>query len=258
MFRRQWTGGKIWSDWLQSQCRDAALFLPPFFILVVCRKSWTCWRRARLTFLWTQSSTQPALWTSNTTVPPSHLAEDDVGDFVQYICICTKLFLAGLLQDVKELRLTNVWVAGAFIFLTVFCFLPLNHPEMSCLMEALQDKRVRLQPECKKRLQDRIDMWSYAAKVSMFNYRFICIVAHQLTLIDNIYKLALNCTVCHICCYVFLIRNYYKKAMMSSMMLWGSVGSWELLSSLLNGAGSRRQSSITCEQSKQRWTILSS
>lgn len=33
-------------------------------------------------------------------------------------------------------------------------------------MEALQDKRVRLQPECKKRLQDRIDMWSYAAKVS--------------------------------------------------------------------------------------------
>ena len=37
---------------------------------------------------------------------------------------------------------------------------------MSCLMEALQDKRVRLQPECKKRLQDRIDMWSYAAKVN--------------------------------------------------------------------------------------------
>lgn len=38
---------------------------------------------------------------------------------------------------------------------------------MSCLMEALQDKRVRLQPECKKRLQDRIDMWSYAAKVNV-------------------------------------------------------------------------------------------
>lgn len=34
-------------------------------------------------------------------------------------------------------------------------------------MEALQDKRVRLQPECKKRLQDRIDMWSYAAKVRL-------------------------------------------------------------------------------------------
>lgn len=39
--------------------------------------------------------------------------------------------------------------------------------EMSCLMDALQDKRVRLQPECKKRLQDRIDMWSYAAKVAV-------------------------------------------------------------------------------------------
>ena len=36
---------------------------------------------------------------------------------------------------------------------------------MSCLMESLQDKRVRLQPECKNRLQDRMDMWSYAAKV---------------------------------------------------------------------------------------------
>ncbi|XP_066541747.1 Golgi apparatus protein 1b [Hoplias malabaricus] len=38
--------------------------------------------------------------------------------------------------------------------------------QMSCLMEALQDKRVRLQPECKKRLQDRIEMWGYAAKVA--------------------------------------------------------------------------------------------
>ncbi|XP_030587080.1 Golgi apparatus protein 1 isoform X3 [Archocentrus centrarchus] len=38
--------------------------------------------------------------------------------------------------------------------------------QMSCLMEALQDRRVRLQPECKKRLQDRIEMWSYAAKVA--------------------------------------------------------------------------------------------
>ncbi|KAF6077589.1 golgi glycoprotein 1 [Phyllostomus discolor] len=37
--------------------------------------------------------------------------------------------------------------------------------QMSCLMEALEDKRVRLQPECKKRLNDRIEMWSYAAKV---------------------------------------------------------------------------------------------
>ncbi|XP_077451886.1 Golgi apparatus protein 1 [Stigmatopora argus] len=38
--------------------------------------------------------------------------------------------------------------------------------QMSCLMEALKDKRVRLQPECKKRLQDRIDMWGFAAKVA--------------------------------------------------------------------------------------------
>ncbi|KAL7978740.1 hypothetical protein Chor_013229 [Crotalus horridus] len=38
--------------------------------------------------------------------------------------------------------------------------------KMSCLMEALEDKRVRLQPECKKRLNDRIEMWSFAAKVA--------------------------------------------------------------------------------------------
>lgn len=106
--------------------------------------------------MWTRSSTQPALWTSNTTVPPSRQAEDDVGAFIQYIYICTKLFLAGLLQD----------VFNCVFECLVSCFLPLNHPEMSCLMEALQDKRVRLQPECKKRLQDRIDMWSYAAKVN--------------------------------------------------------------------------------------------
>lgn len=42
---------------------------------------------------------------------------------------------------------------------------------MSCLMEALQDKQVRLQPECKRRLQDRVDMWSYAAKVSAHKHK---------------------------------------------------------------------------------------
>ncbi|XP_064414423.1 Golgi apparatus protein 1 [Latimeria chalumnae] len=44
--------------------------------------------------------------------------------------------------------------------------LPGRGRQMSCLMEALEDKRIRLQPECKKRLQDRIEMWSYAAKVA--------------------------------------------------------------------------------------------
>ena len=39
-------------------------------------------------------------------------------------------------------------------------------------MEALEDKRVRLQPECKKRLNDRIEMWSYAAKVNMSRISF--------------------------------------------------------------------------------------
>ncbi|KAK0142572.1 Golgi apparatus protein 1 [Merluccius polli] len=44
---------------------------------------------------------------------------------------------------------------------------------MSCLLESLQDKRVRLQPECKRRLQDRIDMWNYAAKVLLHWYLLV-------------------------------------------------------------------------------------
>uniref|UniRef100_A0A3P8RJ45 Golgi apparatus protein 1 n=1 Tax=Amphiprion percula TaxID=161767 RepID=A0A3P8RJ45_AMPPE len=40
---------------------------------------------------------------------------------------------------------------------------PFGGRQMSCLMEALQEGSVSLQPECQKRLQDRIDMWSYAA-----------------------------------------------------------------------------------------------
>uniref|UniRef100_A0A4W3HCX1 Golgi apparatus protein 1 n=1 Tax=Callorhinchus milii TaxID=7868 RepID=A0A4W3HCX1_CALMI len=44
--------------------------------------------------------------------------------------------------------------------------LPGKGRQMSCLLEALDDKTVRLQPECKRRLQDRLEMWSYAAKVA--------------------------------------------------------------------------------------------
>ncbi|XP_059848581.1 Golgi apparatus protein 1 isoform X1 [Hypanus sabinus] len=44
--------------------------------------------------------------------------------------------------------------------------LPGRGRQMSCLLDALEDKTVRLQPDCKKRLQDRQEMWSYAAKVA--------------------------------------------------------------------------------------------
>lgn len=77
--------------------------------------------------------------------------------------------------------------------------------EMSCLMEALQDKRVRLQPECKKRLQDRIDMWSYAAKVNVYpilNYNIFLIVVpkhNTRVMIQN-----LVCSL-HKCCSTFML-----------------------------------------------------
>ncbi|KAK3549021.1 hypothetical protein QTP70_025094 [Hemibagrus guttatus] len=84
----------------------------------------------------------------------------------------SKCFFCEVLNMLKESK-ADIFVDPV---LHTACALDLKHQcaaippgrgrQMSCLMEALQDKRVRLQPECKKRLQDRIDMWSYAAKVA--------------------------------------------------------------------------------------------
>ncbi|CAL8380231.1 unnamed protein product [Arctogadus glacialis] len=94
---------------------------------------------------------------------------------------CLKVNLLKIRQDACKKEVLNILKESkADIFvdpvLHTACALDLKHHcaaitpgrgrQMSCLMEALQDKRVRLQPECKKRLQDRIDMWSYAAKVA--------------------------------------------------------------------------------------------
>ncbi|XP_061594181.1 Golgi apparatus protein 1-like isoform X1 [Cololabis saira] len=94
---------------------------------------------------------------------------------------CLKVNLLKIKQDgCKKEVLNMLKESKADIFvdpvLHTACALDLKHHcaaitpgrgrQMSCLMEALQDKRVRLQPECKKRLQDRIEMWSYAAKVA--------------------------------------------------------------------------------------------
>uniref|UniRef100_A0A096MG29 Golgi apparatus protein 1 n=1 Tax=Poecilia formosa TaxID=48698 RepID=A0A096MG29_POEFO len=94
---------------------------------------------------------------------------------------CLKANLLKIKQEVCKKEVLNMLKESkADIFvdpvLHTACALDLKHHcaaitpgrgrQMSCLMEALQDKRIRLQPECKKRLQDRIDMWSYAAKVA--------------------------------------------------------------------------------------------
>uniref|UniRef100_A0AAX7VEH9 Golgi apparatus protein 1 n=1 Tax=Astatotilapia calliptera TaxID=8154 RepID=A0AAX7VEH9_ASTCA len=94
---------------------------------------------------------------------------------------CLKVNLLKIRQEACKKEVLNMLKESkADIFvdpvLHTACALDLKHHcaaitpgrgrQMSCLMEALQDKRVRLQPECKKRLQDRIDMWSYAAKVA--------------------------------------------------------------------------------------------
>uniref|UniRef100_A0A3B3QA56 Golgi apparatus protein 1 n=1 Tax=Paramormyrops kingsleyae TaxID=1676925 RepID=A0A3B3QA56_9TELE len=94
---------------------------------------------------------------------------------------CLKLNLLKIKHDPCKKEVLNILKESkADIFvdpvLHTACALDIKHHcaaippgrgrQMSCLMEALGDKRVRLQPECKKRLQDRIDMWSYAAKVA--------------------------------------------------------------------------------------------
>uniref|UniRef100_A0A6Q2X410 Golgi apparatus protein 1 n=1 Tax=Esox lucius TaxID=8010 RepID=A0A6Q2X410_ESOLU len=94
---------------------------------------------------------------------------------------CLKFNLLKIKQDTCKKEVLNMLKESkADIFvdpvLHTACALDLKHHcaaitpgrgrQMSCLLESVQDKRVRLQPECKKRLQDRIDMWSFAAKVA--------------------------------------------------------------------------------------------
>ncbi|XP_064867303.1 Golgi apparatus protein 1-like [Oncorhynchus nerka] len=94
---------------------------------------------------------------------------------------CLKANLLKIKHDLCKKEVLNMLKeskADVFVdpVLHTACALDLKHQcaavtpgrgrQMSCLLESLQDKKVRLQPECKKRLQDRMDMWSYAAKVA--------------------------------------------------------------------------------------------
>ncbi|XP_077373958.1 Golgi apparatus protein 1-like isoform X1 [Festucalex cinctus] len=109
--------------------------------------------------------------------PEEAAAQEQTGQVEE----CLKVNLLKIKQDPCKKEVLNMLKESkADIFvdpvLHTACALDIKHQcaaippgkgrQMSCLMEALQDKRVRLQPECKKRLQDRIDMWSYAAKVA--------------------------------------------------------------------------------------------
>nr|XP_046191803.1 Golgi apparatus protein 1-like [Oncorhynchus gorbuscha] len=94
---------------------------------------------------------------------------------------CLKANLLKIKHDLCKKEVLNMLKeskADVFVdpVLHTACALDLKHQcaavtpgrgrQMACLLESLQDKKVRLQPECKKRLQDRMDMWSYAAKVA--------------------------------------------------------------------------------------------
>ncbi|XP_012690177.2 Golgi apparatus protein 1b isoform X2 [Clupea harengus] len=109
--------------------------------------------------------------------PEEAAAQEQTGQVEE----CLKGNLLKIKQEAcKKEVLTMLKESKADIFvdpvLHTACALDLKHHcaaippgrgrQMSCLLEALEDKRVRLQPECKKRLQDRIDMWTFAARVA--------------------------------------------------------------------------------------------
>ncbi|XP_078400178.1 Golgi apparatus protein 1 isoform X1 [Cetorhinus maximus] len=81
---------------------------------------------------------------------------------------CKKEVLNMLQESKADIFVDPVLHAACGLDLKHQCasILPGKGRQMSCLLEALEDKTVRLQPDCKKRLQDRLDMWSYAAKVA--------------------------------------------------------------------------------------------
>ncbi|XP_015244239.1 PREDICTED: Golgi apparatus protein 1-like [Cyprinodon variegatus] len=108
--------------------------------------------------------------------PEEAAAQEQTGQVEE----CLKLNLLRIKQEACKKEVLNMLKESkADIFvdpvLHTACALDIKHHcaaippgrgrQMSCLIETLQDKRVRLQPECKKRLQDRIEMWSFAAKM---------------------------------------------------------------------------------------------
>uniref|UniRef100_A0A8C0WCG6 Golgi apparatus protein 1 n=1 Tax=Castor canadensis TaxID=51338 RepID=A0A8C0WCG6_CASCN len=110
-----------------------------------------------------------------TSVPGSFLC-----GFPPHLALISQALFCAFLRRLSSDLLNMLKESKADIFvdpvLHTACALDIKHHcaaitpgrgrQMSCLMEALEDKRVRLQPECKKRLNDRIEMWSYAAKVA--------------------------------------------------------------------------------------------
>lgn len=48
--------------------------------------------------------------------------------------------------------------------------------EMSCLIDALDDKNVNLKPDCRKALQDRVALWNKAVQVNEVFSFSLCFV----------------------------------------------------------------------------------
>ncbi|XP_069757261.1 Golgi apparatus protein 1 isoform X2 [Narcine bancroftii] len=81
---------------------------------------------------------------------------------------CKREILNMLQESKADIFVDPVLHAACSLDIRHHCasILPGKGRQMSCLLDTLEDKTVRLQPDCKKRLQDRQEMWSYAAKVA--------------------------------------------------------------------------------------------
>ncbi|CAH1779434.1 unnamed protein product [Owenia fusiformis] len=81
---------------------------------------------------------------------------------------CQKQIIRLLLEGKADVHVDPLLYKACSLDIKHFCY---NVPQgegrqMSCLLAALEDKGVRLKPECNKMLEERVQMWEYAAKVA--------------------------------------------------------------------------------------------
>ncbi|XP_064639932.1 Golgi apparatus protein 1-like isoform X2 [Lineus longissimus] len=81
---------------------------------------------------------------------------------------CQKEILRLLTEGKSDVHVDPLLNQACALDLKHYCFNvpPGEGRQMSCLLAALEDKTIRLDPGCNQMLRDRVEMWEYAAKVA--------------------------------------------------------------------------------------------
>ncbi|XP_006824291.1 Golgi apparatus protein 1-like [Saccoglossus kowalevskii] len=82
--------------------------------------------------------------------------------------VCRKHVIRLLQEGKADIHVDPVLYKSCALDIKHFCagIPPGEGRQMSCLLEALEDKSVRLNEECRHMLTQRVEMWEYAAKVA--------------------------------------------------------------------------------------------